>query len=61
MVQALVDDYRDVRPLQGVTALFIQHQPGNHVCQARALIDLGLDDEKNLLAGYFLHIQSNCA
>ena len=33
MVQALVDDYRESRPLQGVTALLIQHQLGNHVCQ----------------------------
>lgn len=46
MVQALVDDYRHRRPLHGVTALLIQHQLGNHVCQARALIDLGLDPEK---------------
>jgi hypothetical protein len=30
-------------PLRGVTALLIQHQLGNHVPQAKALIDLGLD------------------
>src|SRR5215831_7230919 len=31
------------QPLLGVTALLIQHQLGNHVPQARALIELGLD------------------
>src|SRR3990172_5111914 len=30
------------RPLAGVTALLIQHQLGNHVPQARALIELGI-------------------
>jgi S-adenosylhomocysteine hydrolase len=33
------------RPLAGVTALLIQHQLGNHVPQARALIQLGISPE----------------
>ncbi len=45
LIQKVVDDYCDKKPLKGVTALLIQHQLGNHVLQARALIDLGLDPQ----------------
>jgi len=38
-----LEDHAQDRPLRGVTALFIQHQLGNHVPQAKALIELGLD------------------
>ncbi len=38
-----VDRHRNGRPLEGVTALFIQHQLGNQVPMAQALIELGLD------------------
>ena len=34
------------RPLEGVTALCIQHQLGNQVPQMRALLDLGLVPER---------------
>jgi hypothetical protein len=38
-----LERHAQTRPLRGVTALFIQHQLGNHVPQAKALIELGLD------------------
>jgi S-adenosylhomocysteine hydrolase len=36
---------RSSRPLEGVSALFIQHQFGNQVPQARAMLELGLEPE----------------
>ncbi|MCZ6573362.1 MAG: hypothetical protein O7C98_09375 [Planctomycetota bacterium] len=46
----LVDEwlkrFEGQRPLEGVTALLIQHQLGNQVPQVRALLDLGLAPER---------------
>ncbi len=42
LVDMVVDRYADRQPLAGYTALLIQHQLGNHVPQAKALIALGL-------------------
>jgi S-adenosylhomocysteine hydrolase len=42
LLDHLVREYRDARPLAGTTVLSIQHQLGNHWPQARALIDLGV-------------------
>ena len=46
IVQRLVDQFSGRKPFEGITALFIQHQLGNHVFQAKAFIDLGLDPKK---------------
>ena len=46
IVQGLVDQFSGRKPFEGITALFIQHQLGNHVFQAKAFIDLGLDPKK---------------
>lgn len=43
IVDALVRQHEAEQPLAGHTALLIQHQLGNHVPQAKALIRLGLD------------------
>jgi S-adenosylhomocysteine hydrolase len=43
IVDKLVRRYADNKPLAGHTALLIQHQLGNHVPQAKALIELGLN------------------
>ena len=42
LVDKVVQRYLDEKPLAGQTALLIQHQLGNNVLQARALIELGL-------------------
>jgi len=42
LVDKVVQRYLDEKPLAGQTALLIQHQLGDHVLQARALIELGL-------------------
>lgn len=43
LVDQLVNQHRCHRPLQGVKALFIQHQLGNQYPLAKAMIALGLD------------------
>jgi len=42
LVDELVRRYAAQKPLAGHTALLIQHQLGNHIPQAKALIELGL-------------------
>jgi hypothetical protein len=46
LTDLVVDHWRSESPLEGVTALFFQHQLGNQVPMTQALIDLGLDPER---------------
>jgi S-adenosylhomocysteine hydrolase len=48
VLRAYVDRYGGGRPLQGVTALLIQHQLGNQGPQIDAMMALGLEPEKTL-------------
>src|SRR5262252_6806000 len=41
-----VEIQNQAKPLAGATALFIQHQFGNQLPQARAMLDLGLAPER---------------
>jgi hypothetical protein len=41
-----LEDHLSARPLEGLTALFIQHQFGNQVPQTRAMLELGLQPDR---------------
>jgi S-adenosylhomocysteine hydrolase len=46
ILNKLVEQYKDQKPFEGVTVLFLQHQLENQFAQANALIELGLDPNK---------------
>jgi hypothetical protein len=46
VLDAWLEQQSGRKPLAGVTALLIQHQFGNQVPQARALLELGLDPQR---------------
>jgi S-adenosylhomocysteine hydrolase len=46
ILNKLVDRYRDQKPFQDVTVLYLQHQLENQFAEASAMIELGLDPKK---------------
>ena len=46
LVKDFVARHQDAEPLRGINTLFIQHQLGNQVPMAEALIALGLDPQR---------------